>query len=97
MGVVADEALERMRTDDESDWVSRLLRSIGSYIIPSLSEQQRRVLAGYSVGMKSPEIADKLGISMATVAVHRRHAIGRMGARNWTHAVALAIREGLID
>jgi len=97
MGAVADEAIERMRTDDESDWVTRLIRTLGSHTIQTLSEQQRRVLVGYSVGMMSPEIADKLGITTATVAVHRRGAIARLGARNLTVAVALAIRQGLID
>jgi DNA-binding CsgD family transcriptional regulator len=87
-----------MRTDDESDWVSRLIKSLGSHSVPpTLTNQQRRVIAGHSVGMTTKEIAEAMGLSVVTVGSHRNAALARLGARNCTHAVVLAIRQGLID
>jgi len=42
------------------------------------------------------EVAAVLGVGEETVREHVKRSIARLGARNQTHAVALAIRRGLI-
>ena len=54
------------------------------------------VLAFLSHGLTVPMIADTLEIKADTVREHARIARYRLGAKNTTHAVALAIRQGLI-
>jgi DNA-binding NarL/FixJ family response regulator len=39
----------------------------------------------------------QLGLSEETVKTHTKHALARLGAKNRTHAVAIALRESLID
>jgi DNA-binding CsgD family transcriptional regulator len=42
------------------------------------------------------QIADRLGIAMGTTKIHLKDAYTRLGARNKTEAVAIAIRSNLI-
>lgn len=48
-------------------------------------------------GLLSKQIADRLDISEKTVEKHKGALIQRLGARNSTHAVVLALRAGLIS
>lgn len=55
------------------------------------------VLAGAARGETMAQTAGRLHVSRHTVEAERRVAIARLGARNTTHAVAIAIRAGLLD
>jgi PAS domain S-box-containing protein len=48
-------------------------------------------------GLDNDEIARRLFVSVDTVKSHVRRLIQRLGARNRTHAVAVALRRNLID
>lgn len=61
-----------------------------------LSDRQREVLTCASHGLGRIETADALGIDPDTVASHRAMARRLLGAKTLEHAVALAIRRGLI-
>jgi DNA-binding CsgD family transcriptional regulator len=58
--------------------------------------REREVLAMLATGATDGEIADRLGLSPATVQTHVRNAKTKLGARNRTQAVALAVAQGLI-
>lgn len=63
---------------------------------PSLTPRDRDVLVLSARGKSTAEIAIAMGIAERTVEEHVRHACRRLGARNRTHAVAIAIRDALI-
>ena len=62
-----------------------------------LSAREREVLALVAVGETGPTIARDLHISIATVETHIRHCLAKLGARNRTHAVLLALKRGEIS
>ena len=61
-----------------------------------LTGREREVLTLLAQGLYLDEIAGRLGIGSETVRTHVRKASDRLGAANRTHAVAIAIRRGLI-
>jgi DNA-binding NarL/FixJ family response regulator len=63
---------------------------------PRLTERERDVLRLLADGLRSEEIAARLFISEHTVRAHAAKATTRLGARTRTHAVAIALRNGLI-
>ena len=71
---------------------------IGSYASGgSLTPRCVAVLAGAARGETMRETAARLHISARTVELERRVAVQRIGGRNTTNAVALAIARGLIE
>lgn len=58
--------------------------------------RELEILAWISHGMKSNEIAEKLGIDTRTVETHRRNIIEKTPAKNMIGAVLWAIKEGYI-
>jgi DNA-binding NarL/FixJ family response regulator len=61
-----------------------------------LTNQELEVVKGISHGLGNAEIAEVFGISTETVKTHVRHVLSALRAKNRAHAVAIAIREGLI-
>ena len=62
-----------------------------------LKERQVEALRLASEGMSSKEIGNVLGITKRTADWHLVSAIGKLKARNRTHAVAIALRSKLIE
>jgi DNA-binding CsgD family transcriptional regulator len=62
-----------------------------------LTPREREVLTLIAAGADFRQIADALSISPATIKSHVRNAHRKLGARNRPHAIALALRRGLID
>ena len=62
-----------------------------------LTAAQCETLRYLSHGLTEPMIAEARGVSLYTVKDHTSHARQRLAAKNTTHAVALALRLGLID
>ena len=62
-----------------------------------LTSRQRQILQLIANGGSTTAAARELGLSEETVKTHTRNALGRLGARNRTHAVAIALRESLIE
>jgi len=48
-------------------------------------------------GMSNADVAQKLFISQETVKSHVRHILTKLEADTRTHAVAIALREAIID
>jgi LuxR family transcriptional regulator len=63
---------------------------------PTLTPAQLAVLRCIRDGMTDREIAEESDRSEKTVKVLVARARGRLGAKNRTHAVVIAIRTGLI-
>ncbi|MGC1851869.1 MAG: response regulator transcription factor [Solirubrobacterales bacterium] len=62
-----------------------------------LTRRQREILQLLADGGSTAAAARELGLSEETVKTHTKNVLGRLGARNRTHAVAIALRECLID
>jgi DNA-binding NarL/FixJ family response regulator len=62
-----------------------------------LTRRQREILQLVANGESTTVAARVLGLSEETVKTHTKNALGRLGARNRTHAVAIALRESLIE
>ncbi len=62
-----------------------------------LTSREQEVLRLFAEGHSYAEVAELLRVTVDTVRDHARKAMRRLGARNKAHAVALAIRRGIID
>ncbi len=61
-----------------------------------LTHRQREILQLLADGESTTVAARELDLSEETIKTHTKHALARLGARNRTHAVAIALRESLI-
>ena len=62
-----------------------------------LTPREREILQLLADGMSNADVAAKLFISQETVKSHVRHILAKLEADTRTHAVAIAIRESIID
>jgi DNA-binding NarL/FixJ family response regulator len=62
-----------------------------------LTRRQRQILQLLANGESTSVAARELDLSEETVKTHIKTALARLGARNRTHAVSIALRECLID
>ena len=62
-----------------------------------LTRRQRQILQLLADGESPTFAARSLGLSEETVKTHTKNALARLGARNRTHAVSIALREALIE
>lgn len=61
-----------------------------------MTRMELAVLKLLADGRKGKQVAAELGISYTTVKTHVEHIFHRLGARNATNAVAIAMRRNLI-
>ena len=59
--------------------------------------REREILQLLADGMSNADVATKLFISQETVKSHVRHILAKLEADTRTHAVAIALREAIID
>jgi DNA-binding NarL/FixJ family response regulator len=62
-----------------------------------LTRRQRQILQRLANGESTTVAARELDLSEETVKTHTKNALARLEAKNRTHAVAIAVRECLID
>jgi DNA-binding NarL/FixJ family response regulator len=62
-----------------------------------LTSREREILQLLADGMSNADAAAKLFISQETVKSHVRHILAKLEADTRTHAVAIALREAIID
>lgn len=65
--------------------------------IAVLSPREREVMALLAEGLRGAQVARRLGISPATVRTHVENVMEKLEARTRVHAIAIALRQGLID
>lgn len=62
-----------------------------------LTRRQRQLLQLLADGESTTIAAEQLGLSEETVKTHTKNILARLSARNRAHAVAIALRESLIE
>jgi DNA-binding NarL/FixJ family response regulator len=62
-----------------------------------LTGREREILQLLADGMSNADVASRLFISQETVKSHVRHILAKLEADTRTHAVAIALREAIID
>lgn len=62
-----------------------------------LTRRQREILQLLANGESTTVAARELDLSEETIKTHTKNALARLEARNRTHAVAIALRESLIE
>ena len=62
-----------------------------------LTPREREILQLLADGMSNVDVAEKLFISQETVKSHVRHILAKLEADTRTHAVAIALRDAIID
>jgi DNA-binding NarL/FixJ family response regulator len=96
----ADELLKIIRRVAEgrkhipSDVASSVAEHMGQ---EDLTPRELEVLELIREGNKNKQIADKLSISETTVNFHIKNIVGKLQANDRTHAVAIALRRGLLQ
>ena len=75
----------------------RHFRSPSSEHKPPLTQREQEVLAWVAQGKSAWEIGEILSIAKRTVDEHAQHAFHKLGAVNRTQAVAIALRDHLIE
>lgn len=63
---------------------------------PGLSERELAVLACAAGGNGNKQIGVRLGIAEDTVKAHMRTILAKLGAHDRTHAVAIAVKRGIL-
>jgi DNA-binding CsgD family transcriptional regulator len=64
---------------------------------PALSVRETECLQWLASGLRTKEIADRMGIKPITVELHLRNARGKLGARTREHALARALADGVLN
>jgi DNA-binding CsgD family transcriptional regulator len=85
----------RRAQDDAAALAARLGTNGDSTSVLSPREQQ--VVELLAAGHTGEQVAERLGISPATVRVHVRNATGKLGASTRTQAVAIAVARGEVS
>ena len=62
----------------------------------TLSAREVEVLALVAAGNRNRDIGEQLCITEETVKVHLRHILEKVGAKDRTEAIAIAVRRGII-
>ena len=65
--------------------------------LPNLSPREREIMHLLAQGLTGEQVAERLVLSAETVKTHIRNAMGKLEASTRVHAVAIALREGLIS
>ncbi|TWI49875.1 two component transcriptional regulator, LuxR family [Pseudoduganella flava] len=63
----------------------------------ALSARETEVLSLVADGNSNKRVAQALGIAEETVKAHMSTVLGKLGARDRTHAVTIAIRRGILE
>lgn len=73
---------------------ARLAEHLGE---TDLTPREVEVLSLIREGLRNKQVADRLSISETTVNFHIRNLVQKLGANDRAHAVAIAIRRGLLQ
>jgi DNA-binding NarL/FixJ family response regulator len=63
----------------------------------ALSARELNVLQRVAAGNSNREVARQLAVSEDTVKSHMKNILSKLSARDRTHAVAIAVKRGIID
>ena len=63
----------------------------------AITRRQREILQHYADGLSTTTVAKRLGLGTETIRTHTKAALSRLGARDRAHAVAIGLRNSLIE
>lgn len=63
----------------------------------ALSEREHEVLQWLTRGYTNREMADALSVSAETIKTHISNILGKLQARDRTHAAVIGLRRGLVS
>lgn len=63
----------------------------------TLSDREIEVLQAFADGLQGPAVAKRLHVEWTTVRCHAKNIRTKLGARTTTQAVAIAMRQGLVQ
>ncbi len=91
------EFLVALHADDVGTDASRQMDPAVTRKTPeSLTQRELQVLSLISQGSTTTQIAERLGISIKTVENRRRTLFTKLGVQNQSHALTVAMRNGLL-
>lgn len=64
--------------------------------MPQLTPREREVLCGIVKGLTNKEIAQRMGVSMATVITHRNNLTDKLGTRSVSALTIFAVMHGIV-
>ena len=64
--------------------------------LDAVSRREVEILVWVASGYSNKRIGDQLGITEQTVKAHMKNVMGKLGARDRTHAVTLSLQRGII-
>jgi DNA-binding NarL/FixJ family response regulator len=65
--------------------------------LPNLSRREREIMDLLARGLTGEQVAERLVLSSETVKTHIRNAMTKLEASTRVHAIAIALREGMIE
>jgi DNA-binding NarL/FixJ family response regulator len=65
--------------------------------VAGITRRQRQILQHYADGLSTSAAAKRLGLSTETVRTHTKALLARLQARDRAHAVAIGLRNSLIE
>jgi DNA-binding CsgD family transcriptional regulator len=92
---VIETALEALSDLDEYLSVAAR-RPARARLTAALTERERDVLVLLADGLTTMQVANALSVSEHTVRSRVKTTLGKLGARNREHAIAIAFREGAL-
>jgi DNA-binding NarL/FixJ family response regulator len=79
------------------EYLSKVRDNLAGEERPQLARREREVLRLIAEGARSPAIAEEMQVSVATIEVHRRNIMRKLGLRTVAELTKHAIREGIIS
>lgn len=77
--------------------LAKEIRARGQEAAPALSVREFEVLRWIAAGASAPEIGRKLHLSAGTVKTHLQHLYEKLGVNDRAAAVAVAMRQGILE
>ncbi len=65
--------------------------------VAGITRRQREILQLYADGLSTAAVAKRLGLGTETVRTHTKAVLNRLEARDRAHAVAIGLRNSLIE
>jgi DNA-binding CsgD family transcriptional regulator len=95
-------ALERLgarsaESAPAAEWPAVAAGPVSLSKVPPLTEREREILRWVAAGLQNKEIAQKLGISLATVRNHIHNILEKLDVHSKLEAVSLAFRQGWVS
>lgn len=92
------ETIREVHAGKRHQMPSAIAESIAAHVVEDkLSARETEVLAHVASGLSNKLVGQRMAISEQTVKAHMKNILGKLAARDRTHAVTVALRRGIIS